>query len=168
MILAVGKVLFYGSLDTALPYFTHIGFPVPLFMNPADHFLDVSTMDTSTPRNRELSEARIGGLTNLWRSQFDAIAFPPYNSPPEIARYKSGQSVGKHDSSLKKALLSHADSVADLTKANGGITEIAIEEMSSGRWIKGWSILVRRQCLVYFRDWALVVMGPVANAISVL
>ena len=85
MILAVGKVLFYGSLDTALPYFTHIGFPVPLFMNPADHFLDVSTMDTSTPFVGYFGILPVGSLDSPPLSPVLSLLLPRGDAGPDNA-----------------------------------------------------------------------------------
>ncbi|TPX39746.1 hypothetical protein SeMB42_g06261 [Synchytrium endobioticum] len=168
LILATGKVLFYGNLDTALLYFTHVGFPVPRFMNPSDHFLDVSTMDTSTPRNRELSDAKIGSLTSIWKSQFDAIAFPSYNAPPDRVPHKKPfclSGFSSTNNTLVAAPPSDADFATEVAKRQVGVTSIMAD--ASG-WMRRWSILVKRQCVVYFRDWTLVVMSPIANGLSIL
>ncbi|TPX37595.1 hypothetical protein SmJEL517_g00656 [Synchytrium microbalum] len=160
MILAAGRVLFYGSLDTALPYFSHVGFAVPLFMNPADHFLDVSTIDSSSPRNREMSVARISGLTSLWRAQFDSIAFPPYAGLPDRLRSKKSGVLSFNSSS--------ADAATQLQKDAHETQDVKLPELSMFGWLKRAELLTSRQLSVFYRDIGLMIMTPISNTASVL
>ncbi|TPX30649.1 hypothetical protein SmJEL517_g05833 [Synchytrium microbalum] len=83
LIMARGQVLFFGTVAAAARHFSKMGHPVPVLTNPADHFLDMATFDTSSHRNLEISATRINHLALVWKRRFDQRVFPPYVTPPE-------------------------------------------------------------------------------------
>ena len=56
--------------------------------NPGDHFLDVSTPDSSTEARRLSSDSRIEKLANHWRLNFNTKKFPPFATEPLPAEIK--------------------------------------------------------------------------------
>ncbi|WWD16853.1 hypothetical protein CI109_101285 [Kwoniella shandongensis] len=63
-----GVVAFTGRRAEAVEYFTSIGHPMPSeFFNPADHLLDLVSVDPRVT-NYEKSLSRVNGLTSNWRS----------------------------------------------------------------------------------------------------
>src|SRR5688572_12184545 len=45
MLLAKGRVVYWGSVSGAPGYFKSIGYPIPPFTNPADHFMKITHVD---------------------------------------------------------------------------------------------------------------------------
>ncbi|TPX50797.1 hypothetical protein SeMB42_g02128 [Synchytrium endobioticum] len=78
MILARGEMLYYGNLRDGVDYFRENGYPVPPMTNPADHFLDMATFDSSSPANLHSSSHRIAALLQAWKSQHESFKLPPY------------------------------------------------------------------------------------------
>ncbi|TPX49030.1 hypothetical protein SeMB42_g02127 [Synchytrium endobioticum] len=83
LIMARGEVLFFGKVDEACGYFAHMGYAVPVLTNPADHFLDMATFDTSSLPNLRISSRRIESLQHLWKTRYDRFEFPPHRKPPQ-------------------------------------------------------------------------------------
>eukprot|EP00475_Leptophrys_vorax_P003406 TRINITY_DN12009_c0_g1_i1.p1 TRINITY_DN12009_c0_g1~~TRINITY_DN12009_c0_g1_i1.p1 ORF type:complete len:643 (+),score=189.13 TRINITY_DN12009_c0_g1_i1:173-1930(+) len=45
MLLSEGKLMYFGAADQAVPHFERLGFPMPANYNPADHLLDIISVD---------------------------------------------------------------------------------------------------------------------------
>ena len=45
LLLSKGKTVYFGNNDDAIPYFAKMGYPVPQFCNPADHFMTLVNTD---------------------------------------------------------------------------------------------------------------------------
>jgi ABC-type multidrug transport system ATPase subunit len=65
-----GTMVYGGKREEAERYFKDIGYPVPPLMNPADHLLDVVSVDPR-PANEETSRTRLAALTAEWDKQKD-------------------------------------------------------------------------------------------------
>lgn len=82
-----GVVAFSGRRSDAVPYFTAIGYPMPSeFFNPADHLLDLVSVDPRTATH-DASAERVRGLISSWRSSGHAtkeLGAEPVASPGEI------------------------------------------------------------------------------------
>lgn len=50
-----------------LTYFDQLSFPCPARVNPADHLIDISTVDNRTPQAEEESSVRVDSLILSWR-----------------------------------------------------------------------------------------------------
>ena len=61
-----GRVVFYGSLEEALVYFTSLGFECPNHVNPADFFLDSISIDDRSDEKRESSFKRLNLFADTW------------------------------------------------------------------------------------------------------
>jgi hypothetical protein len=60
---------FTGHRSEAIPYFSSIGHPMPSeFFNPADHLLDLVSVDPRASQY-ETSLERVNGLTSQWRTR---------------------------------------------------------------------------------------------------
>jgi len=86
LLLSEGRLMFFGDasppssfssgngvddLDidpssTALSYFESIGYPVPNHFNPADHFLDILSIDYRSEESEFETKARIQSIGDLW------------------------------------------------------------------------------------------------------
>eukprot|EP00123_Amoebidium_parasiticum_P015471 comp22988_c0_seq1/m.36596 comp22988_c0_seq1/g.36596 ORF comp22988_c0_seq1/g.36596 comp22988_c0_seq1/m.36596 type:complete len:647 (-) comp22988_c0_seq1:242-2182(-) len=68
LLLSKGTTVFYGPADKAIDFFAEAGFPCSQNNNPADHFLDVTTVDSREPELEEASKARNEKLIEAFRS----------------------------------------------------------------------------------------------------
>jgi len=60
---------FTGHRSEAIPYFSSIGHPMPSeFFNPADHLLDLVSVDPRASQY-DTSLERVNGLTSQWRTR---------------------------------------------------------------------------------------------------
>jgi len=64
-----GRVVYFGTArDDMLRYFADArGLPCPENTNPADHFLDVSSIDVRSADAEKITAARVESLVNAWR-----------------------------------------------------------------------------------------------------
>jgi ABC-type multidrug transport system ATPase subunit len=69
ILLSGGYSLYSGSAHDCLPHFAHLNYPLPLFVNPADHLIDLAAVDTRSPELEATSVARVEGLKKAWRQQ---------------------------------------------------------------------------------------------------
>jgi hypothetical protein len=65
--LSAGQTVYTGNVTETLPYFDQIGFPCPPQVNPADHLIDISTIDTRTPEAETDSTAKLYSLLLSWK-----------------------------------------------------------------------------------------------------
>ncbi|TPX35823.1 hypothetical protein SeMB42_g07140 [Synchytrium endobioticum] len=96
ILLSKGQLTFTGNVEDAITYFDTVGYPVPALTNPGDHFLDVSTPDSSTEGRRLSSDGRIEKLANHWRLNFNSKTFPPFTTKPlpVVNRKKHNRGLG--------------------------------------------------------------------------
>ena len=81
-LLSSGQTVFTGAVSSALTYFDAQSLPCPPHVNPADHLIDISTLDLRTPALESVSTARVTGLLENWtRSQLTSSA--GVTAPPE-------------------------------------------------------------------------------------
>jgi hypothetical protein len=83
-------------VNDVLTYFDEQGFPCPPHVNPADHLIDVATVDTRTPEAEEETGTRVTTLVLAWkRSLLLSSAGPPAPpiSPPEAPIKSPGVSL---------------------------------------------------------------------------
>ena len=46
MLLAQGKVIYFNEASLAIDYFSKINFPCPPLSNPADHFMNIMSIES--------------------------------------------------------------------------------------------------------------------------
>ena len=61
-----GRQIYFGRAANAMGYFSARGFQCPALENPADYFIDQTTVDFSNYRSRIESEERISSLADKW------------------------------------------------------------------------------------------------------
>ncbi|KAJ3012876.1 ATP-binding cassette sub- G member 2 [Thoreauomyces humboldtii] len=59
VVLCAGKVAFMGTVDQAISHFESIGYPLPIHRNPADHFMDIVTVQTGGGAEEDARIAKI-------------------------------------------------------------------------------------------------------------
>lgn len=72
ILLSGGSSLYSGTVQQCLPYFAGLGFPLPPFVNPAEHLVDLAAIDTRSPELEASSIARVDGLKQSWIQQSES------------------------------------------------------------------------------------------------
>ena len=66
--LAKGSPLYSGRSAECLPYFEHLGYTLPPFVNPAEFLIDLAAIDTRSSEAEESSAARVQGLIQAFEA----------------------------------------------------------------------------------------------------
>lgn len=84
-ILSRGSVLYCDGMENTIPYFASLGYTVPEMVNPADYFIDISSVDARSDESHEVTKKRLDELVQSW-SQYEAehIRFDPIDANKEI------------------------------------------------------------------------------------
>lgn len=72
---AGGRVAFFGKQEPASAHFAAAGYPVPASFNPADHFLDVASLDFRTDDRLESSKRAIEAVCMLHAANAAPLEF---------------------------------------------------------------------------------------------
>ena len=72
ILLSGGSSLYSGTVRECLPYFAGLGFPLPAFVNPAEHLVDLAAIDTRSPELEASSLKRVEGLKQNWSQHSDS------------------------------------------------------------------------------------------------
>ena len=68
ILLTGGSPVYSGPAQKSLSYFAELGYPLPPFVNPAEHLIDLAAVDTRSPELEESSLVRVDGLKIAWRT----------------------------------------------------------------------------------------------------
>lgn len=68
LLLAQGSPLYSGPAAKCLPYFEDRGHALPVFVNPAEHLIDLSAIDNRSPEAENRTSARVSGLVLAFRN----------------------------------------------------------------------------------------------------
>lgn len=66
-----GKVAFNGPSESLLPYFAGVGYPCPGLTNPADHVLDIISVNLQSSELEETTRARVSILLDAWNTELE-------------------------------------------------------------------------------------------------
>jgi ABC-type multidrug transport system ATPase subunit len=72
LLLSSGRTMYFGKAVSAVDYFEKAGYPCPEEFNPADHYLDILSVDNRSPELKVESENRISGLAQNWIDKIKA------------------------------------------------------------------------------------------------
>jgi ABC-type multidrug transport system ATPase subunit len=70
LLLSRGKTCYFGALDGIRSYFEGIGFPLPLYANPADYLLSITNIDFE--RNAEAAKEKLATIHDAWKHSSQA------------------------------------------------------------------------------------------------
>lgn len=76
IILAGGKIVFSGTVSDALNHFASLDFNLPALTNPADFFLDITSIDHQSPEFKVESIKRIEMFQKAWTAIQSPIQIP--------------------------------------------------------------------------------------------
>lgn len=66
-ILSKGRVVFCDEMTNTVPYFEKLGFKVPEMTNPADYFIDISSVDSRSDKSEEKTKVQVDRLVDQWQ-----------------------------------------------------------------------------------------------------
>ncbi|KAL4452063.1 hypothetical protein ABPG75_007725 [Micractinium tetrahymenae] len=69
LLLSEGRTMYFGTASAAVDYFASAGFRCPEQFNPADYFMDVTSMSFRTPEEEAAMRRRIALLAELYQEQ---------------------------------------------------------------------------------------------------
>lgn len=88
-ILAEGKVVFSGDREELLPYFSSLGYTCPSNVNPAEYYVDLVSINYSSPEDEQESRDRIDSLA----SQFQQKRYSKYSQVASSMLQQTSSSV---------------------------------------------------------------------------
>lgn len=97
ILLSGGFTLYSGTVQNCLPYFADLNYPLPPFVNPAEHLIDLAAVDTRSPELEIASATRVEGLKQAWRKYLESQMagshgdkstdrIQPHKQPPPMSR----------------------------------------------------------------------------------
>ncbi|XP_078505810.1 ATP-binding cassette sub-family G member 8 [Lissotriton helveticus] len=151
LLLSSGTTIYSGAACDMVQYFTSIGYPCPRYSNPADFYVDLTSIDR---RSRELEEECLEKTVSLsalfWEKVKDSSDF----------LWKSGEGNNALTASSEPSPLVTSEKAINIDKHSR-------EEMPRG--FQQFCILLRRQVSNDFRDLAtLLIHGFEALLMSLL
>lgn len=75
IVLAEGKMAYFGPAADLVPHFTRIELPCPSLFNPADHVLQITSVDRATPEEESKSNMQ---LERIFQHANSTCKFQPY------------------------------------------------------------------------------------------
>lgn len=69
-LLSEGLLIFTGDMTQVTPFFNSQGYKVPANTNPIEHYVDLLSIDYSSPETEEESKHRIVSLSEAFHKQY--------------------------------------------------------------------------------------------------
>ncbi|XP_015478211.1 ATP-binding cassette sub-family G member 8 isoform X2 [Parus major] len=66
LLMTSGLTAYCGTAEDMVQYFTELGYPCPRYSNPADFYVDLTSIDKQTPEKEMESRERANALANLF------------------------------------------------------------------------------------------------------
>ncbi|KAK5963646.1 uncharacterized protein PWA37_003971 [Arxiozyma heterogenica] len=66
-VLSKGNVVYCDKLQQMIPYFESLGYKMPELINPADHIVDLSSIDGRSTESEKITRERLYNLLDQWR-----------------------------------------------------------------------------------------------------
>jgi len=128
LLAANGRLVYHGSRKGAVDYFARQGFPCPVNTNPAEHLIDLVSVDHTSPEARRQSMERIDKLVKAFSD------------------YAPAQSSSATSATKKSA---EGGAAVALTKNRGSIASLIVD---SGRLVRRFALLLQRALRQTIRD----------------
>ncbi|KAI9806378.1 MAG: hypothetical protein M1825_006493 [Sarcosagium campestre] len=91
ILLSRGAALYSGPASEAVAHFERQGFPMPAFVNPAEHLIDLAAIDNRSPELEVSSVKRVDSLRDVWLHM--TAKNPSQATPPKSAQISSSTSA---------------------------------------------------------------------------
>ncbi|KAE9364384.1 putative ABC transporter [Stipitochalara longipes BDJ] len=70
LLLSGGSLVYGGPQESCIPYFSDLGYPLPAFVNPNEHIIDLAAIDTRSSDAETASQVRVKLLKEAWKRQY--------------------------------------------------------------------------------------------------
>jgi ABC-type multidrug transport system ATPase subunit len=67
LLLSGGSLVYGGSKDVCISYFADLGYPLPAFVNPSEHIIDLAAIDRRSADAEAASQVRVKLLKEVWK-----------------------------------------------------------------------------------------------------
>ncbi|KAJ2846578.1 hypothetical protein J3B02_004372, partial [Coemansia erecta] len=143
ILLSQGKLIYMGPMKQAVPYFESIGFP-STHSNPANFFIDLTTIDFSSDEAMQRSEQHVQNLADSFVKFRESGGQLP---APAASVEKGNSSIETANSSSAASSYSRSDVNNDMTQELAGL--VMHEPLPMNSWFSEFRVLLKR-------DWTLV------------
>jgi hypothetical protein len=109
VLLSRGRLVWSGTSPGMLEHFAKLGLPCPPNTNPAEHALDISSVDLRNDKVEQDTRARLAMLLGAWETRFArdqgeeaaaVVSSPEPASQPAAAKARGGSDVQQQDVSF--------------------------------------------------------------------
>lgn len=95
VLLSGGAVVYSGRTENCLPYFDHLGYPLPSFVNPAEFLVDLAAIDNRSADLEHESTARVEALRQAWSRGINNRASSVFDEKPSSEPVSTAFHTGK-------------------------------------------------------------------------
>eukprot|EP01040_Poterioochromonas_malhamensis_P012286 gene12287-13438_t len=163
-ILSQGKVMYSGPVEDMVTYFSSLGFPCPPNDNPAEYYVDLVSVDYSSPEEERRSLDRIDSLAREYRHRFHT----PFREINQQFLHQLRQSHSSESSGQTPTIVGQRKN-SWLTKT---LSHIRGKLVSLPRrlsdWLAKFNILYRRAVTQIVRDKSLNIARLMSSLFSAL
>lgn len=100
ILLTKGSPAYAGSAKDCLPYFAGLGHEVPPFTNPAEHLIDVVSVDNRSDEAEVAAQARVDRILEAWREHSSQLSSEKNVSTSSPATKQSGRNFKTRHTSI--------------------------------------------------------------------
>ncbi|KAJ1724974.1 hypothetical protein LPJ53_000828 [Coemansia erecta] len=143
ILLSQGKLIYMGPMSEALPYFASLGFP-STHSNPANFFIDLTTIDFSSDKAMQESEQHVQALADSFAKFRDGGGRLPASHSSELP---ASIATAQSNSNIAVSSYSGSEIHNDITQEEADL--VLLEPPPVNSWLNEFSILLQR-------DWTLV------------
>ncbi|KAH3671245.1 hypothetical protein OGAPHI_000468 [Ogataea philodendri] len=94
-ILSKGRMCYGDTYSRMFDHFASLGYPIPETVNPADFLIDLTSVDTRSPKQEEESLQRVTKIAHNWELHMHSLTLPSYESKTVSQSDDMFQQVGK-------------------------------------------------------------------------
>lgn len=151
LFMSSGITIYSGAAQDMVGYFTRMGYPCPTFSNPADYYVDLTSIERQSEEKEMESKQRVNLLSTLFRENikhFDDFLWKS-NARDNMAPFSRGPRS------------------MPLLEETTHVSSHSVDQLPG--WLQQFSILLRRQISNDFRDLsAMLIRGFEALLLSLL
>ncbi|MCJ1338983.1 hypothetical protein MMC09_004272 [Bachmanniomyces sp. S44760] len=142
VLLTGGSPVYSGSKEACLPYFEELGYPLPAFVNPAEHLIDLAAVDTRSSELESVSLDRVEILKSNWRAHESQSpgSDPEIEKTDKVHQVETITSTRKRSSFRRQVKVLTARTIKVTYRDPMGMAGSLLEAISMGV-ITGWVFL---------------------------
>lgn len=172
ILLSEGCLIYAGPANASMSYFERLGHKLPPFINPAEHLIDLTAVDSRLPELENASRARVQSLRSAWQASLPLLEAEDAHGAKEtiVSPVIRGAAVRRPGSRFGREVKTQTARILKTTMRDPmGITGSFTEAVSLGI-ISGWIFLNLEETLsgIRSREGALYVAAALQGYIILL